>query len=67
MGQIRHPNSTHRTKQQRRESAMKLDAERNERTTEQQLKLLDKRLGKGKGAKKERARLNLLLERAKNV
>jgi hypothetical protein len=36
--------------------------ERKKRTAEQQLSLLDLRLGKGRGARKERARLQKMLE-----
>lgn len=41
------------------------EAERAKRTDAQQLALLDKRLGKGKGAKKERARLVARIEAKK--
>ena len=44
-------------KQQRRENAITLAQERAKRTPTQQLSLLDKRLGEGKGARKERAKL----------
>jgi hypothetical protein len=40
-----------------------LAEERAKRTPKQQLALLDKRLGKGKGAKKERAQLARELEK----
>ena len=50
MGQIKHPSSTRRTRDERREAAKLLDAERNERTEKQQVKLLDKRLGMIKNA-----------------
>lgn len=39
------------------------EQERAKRSPSQQLALLDKRLGKGRGAKKERARLKLQIEK----
>ena len=48
----------HRVRRERRyEEAETRQEERDERTTKQQLGLLDKRLGNGKGAKAERKRL----------
>lgn len=44
-------------KKARREQAEEQKEARAQRTNAQQLKLLDQRLGKNKGAKKERARL----------
>lgn len=41
----------------RRKAAERRAAERTKRTAKQQLKRLDEMFGKGKGAKKERARL----------
>ena len=38
---------------------------RNKRTSQQQLKVLDDKLGKGVGAKKERTRLLKLIEKGK--
>ena len=47
-----------RTAQQHRaESAKKLAEERAKRSPKEQVALLDQKLGKGEGAKKERARL----------
>ena len=54
---------THPQRIRRQESAKKCAGARAKRTDEQQLNRLDKLLGKNKGAKKERARLN---ERVKN-
>lgn len=48
---------TKQTKQYRAESAKKLAEARAARSPQQQLALLDQKLGKGKGAVKERARL----------
>jgi hypothetical protein len=52
---------------QRREELLKAASvraeERASRTPKQQLALLDKRLGKGKGAQKERARLSKEIEK----
>lgn len=42
---------------QRQEEADERQAYRNQLSPEEQIKALDKRLGKGKGAKKERKRL----------
>lgn len=58
MGQIRHPASTVRSFDSRRESAKEQAEERAKRSATQQLKELDIRLGKDMGAIKERARLN---------
>jgi hypothetical protein len=49
----------------RREDAAKRQEARNARTPEQQLALLDSRLGAGKGARKERERLQAMIEEAK--
>jgi hypothetical protein len=46
------------TKQQKRAMVERLAAERAKRSNKEQLAVLDARLGKGQGAKKERARLN---------
>ena len=54
---MRRPNSTARSKVNRRESAEILAKERAGRSDEEQIALLDKRLGKGIGAERERARL----------
>lgn len=61
-GQIRHPNSTCRKQSERTEAAVSLAEERAKRSEEDQLKVLDKRLGKNKGAVKERARLKALIK-----
>ena len=50
--------SIRRSKINRQLSAEKRKTERAERTNGEQIKKLDKKLGKGKGAKKERKRLN---------
>ena len=47
-----------RQKRDRQLSAEKRATERAERTNGEQIKKLDKKLGKGKGAVKERKRLN---------
>ena len=47
----------HTTKEKRRENAETLKVARNNRTAQEQMRLLDRRLGVGKGAKKERTRL----------
>ena len=57
---------TNRSKQRRaelREEAQIRAEERNARTPMQQLKVLDKRLGEGAGAVKERAKLAKALEK----
>ncbi len=48
---------THPQRTRRQETAKKVAKARAKRTDQQQLAELDKLLGKGKGAKKERARL----------
>lgn len=57
---------TIRNSRQRREERVKAAQERQEAreklTAREQLRELDKRLGKGVGAQKERARLNALIE-----
>lgn len=50
----------------RREDAKKRQDARNHRSPEQQLALLDSRLGAGKGAVRERARLQAMIEERKN-
>ena len=56
---------THPQRTKRRESAKRCVEARAKRTDEQQLKHLDKTLGKGKGATKERARLKIEIVKAK--
>ena len=51
-----------RSRQERREESLIRQEERNKRTSQQQLAHLDKVLGKGKGATKERARLAKMME-----
>ena len=63
---MRKPGSTCKTREQRRESANELAQLRATRTPQQQIEILDKRLGKDTGAKKERARLAALIEAAKS-
>ena len=50
-------NRGHQRRAELKVRAEELADERAKRTPKQQLALLDKRLGKGKGAKKERAQL----------
>ena len=54
---MRGPNSTVRSKEDRKLSAEKLADERANRSHKEQMELLDSRLGKGVGAQRERARL----------
>jgi hypothetical protein len=60
---MRKPNQTHRTTQERRESANLRQEECNKRTPQQQIQHLDKVLGTGQGATKERARLAKMMEK----
>mgnify|MGYP006118843759 CR=1 FL=1 len=46
-----------RSVEDRREQALRMQEERATRSSAQQIERLDKMFGKGKGAKKERARL----------
>ena len=62
---MRKPGSTCKTREQRRESANELAQLRSTRTPQQQIEILDQRLGKDAGAKKERERLTSLIEAAK--
>jgi len=66
---MRRPASTLRTQQERRESAETLAKERGLRTAEEQLKILNERLGEEQGAEKERKRLLLQIEQrqSKNI
>ena len=57
-------NMLHRRKL-RKENAETLYKERQQRSNKDQLKLLDQRLGKNVGAKKERARLTKLIQKEK--
>jgi hypothetical protein len=50
----------------RREEAEKRQSARDARSPEQQLALLDSKLGDGKGAKKERARLQAIIDGEKS-
>ena len=49
-------------KEERRQNAIRIAEDRAKRTPEQQLSLLDQRLGKGEGAQKERKKLNTELQ-----
>jgi len=51
-----------RSRQQRREEALSRQEERANRSPAQQIQHLDKILGKGQGATKERARLAKMME-----
>ncbi len=61
--------STHRAREERRDSKIqnvqKRDKDRAQRTPQDQIGQLDKRLGFGAGAKKERSKLEVLI--AKNA
>jgi len=50
----------------RRKTALERNEARSERSPQQQLAVLDERLGKGVGAEKERARLKKLIRMSKN-
>jgi hypothetical protein len=52
-------------KEERHNNALILQEERAKRTDEQQLQRLDKMFGKGKGAKKERAKLAARIKKGK--
>ena len=54
---MKHPNATSRKKRDRRAYAEELASARAKRSATEQLQLLDQRLGKDKGARKERLRL----------
>lgn len=58
---------THPQRQRRQESAKRCEEARAKRTNEQQLAHLDELLGKGKGAKKERAKLKAKIAKAKTT
>ena len=49
---------------ERREDADKREEARSHRTPVQQMALLDSRLGQGSGAKKERAKLQTMIDKA---
>jgi hypothetical protein len=55
---MRRPNSTVRSKVDRKASAEKLMEERAKRSDEEQIAFLDDRLGQGLGAERERSRLS---------
>ncbi|MCI0563318.1 MAG: hypothetical protein MN733_32990 [Nitrososphaera sp.] len=59
-------NNGHKRRSEKRETAQKRDEERSQRTPQQQLALLDHRLGTGVGAQRERVRLMKLIEQQKN-
>lgn len=52
-----------KSKADKREEANKRQDESNKLTTRQKIDLLDKKYGKGKGAERQRARLNKKLEK----
>jgi hypothetical protein len=58
---------THPQKRNKQESAKRCAEARAKRTNQEQLNLLDKILGKNKGAKKERERLQLKIAQAKKA
>lgn len=59
---IKHPASTFKTREERKEDALKRKDLREGRTHQEQLNLLDKILGAGLGASRERKRLQCLIE-----
>jgi cell shape-determining protein MreC len=59
------PVTTHNNQSVRRKMATEREVEREKRSPREQLHLLDQRLGKGLGAKKERERLTALLSKEK--
>ena len=62
---LKHPRRNKVKLAVRRKTATERQTLRNGRTPQQQLEALDKRLGKGKGAKRERARLEKLIAEPK--
>lgn len=54
-------------KERRRKFAKELEVERAKRSPSDQLKVLDQKLGAGNGAKKERARLQDIINEKDNV
>ena len=58
---MRRPCATSRTVQERRDTASEKKEERAARTPEQQLQLLDHRLGENTGAMRERERLAMII------
>ena len=56
----------HNRREARKKSAQELKEKRAERSPKQQLKILDERLGKSVGAKKDRAQLQLLIDNLKS-
>ena len=59
-------NRGHKRREELREQAKVLQEARATRSPEQQLHLLDKRLGEGLGAAKERHRLQLMIDESKS-
>jgi hypothetical protein len=55
-----------RSQNDRRQTASQLSEARTLRSAQEQLDLLDEKLGKGKGAVKERARLKAIIEHEKH-